>query len=169
VAMGTMADIGMPVGLTFAGKAHDDERLLRMAGDFECATQRRARPPRTPELPDDVFPDRPSQAGNGKTPAPTIKLAAETRDEGDQHEIAITIEMVGEITETASIKVHVNGEPVEMRRSGTRFTGRALVPAAEHRRLHSVWRGPYGSIVTAVLRLQDGRTAGAYVVAGGIG
>ena len=29
VPMGTMADIGMPVGLTFAGKAYDDNDLLR--------------------------------------------------------------------------------------------------------------------------------------------
>ena len=56
-----------------------------------------------------------------------------------------------------------------MQRSGARFSGRALVPAAEHERIHSVWRGSYGSIVTAVVRLEDGRTAGAYMVTGGIG
>src|SRR5215207_2949494 len=58
VPMGTMADIGMPVGLTFAGRAYDDIRLLQFAGDFERATQRRNAPPRTPELPDDVFAQR---------------------------------------------------------------------------------------------------------------
>ncbi|MBZ9706319.1 amidase [Mesorhizobium sp. ESP7-2] len=168
VPMGTMADIGMPVGLTFAGKAYDDERLLRMAGDYERSTQRRTRPPRTPELADDVFSHRPGQAGDGKAPALTIKLAAETRASGDLDEIAITLEMAGETTETTSIKVHVNGEPVAMQRSGARFTGQALVPTAEHQRFHSVWRGSFGSIVTAVVRLQDGRIAGAYAVAGGI-
>ena len=30
VPMGTMADIGMPVGLTFAGRAYDDVALLRL-------------------------------------------------------------------------------------------------------------------------------------------
>ncbi|TPL78462.1 amidase [Mesorhizobium sp. B2-3-13] len=167
VPMGTMADIGMPVGLTFAGKAYDDEKLLRMAGDFERATQRRTRPPRTPELAGDVFSGQPSRAGNGKAPA--LKLMAVTRASGDLDEIAITLEMVGEVAETASVKVHLNGEAVEMQRSGACFTGRALVPAAEHRRSHSVWRGSYGSIVTAELRLHDGRTAGAYAVTGGIG
>ncbi|TIO72255.1 amidase, partial [Mesorhizobium sp.] len=48
VPMGTMADIGMPVGLTFAGKAYDDVELLRLAGDYERATRRRTVPPRTP-------------------------------------------------------------------------------------------------------------------------
>jgi amidase len=30
VPMGVMADIGMPVGLTFAGRAYDDNALLRL-------------------------------------------------------------------------------------------------------------------------------------------
>jgi len=170
VPMGTMADIGMPVGLTFAGKAYDDERLLRMAGDFERATQRRDRPPRTPELADDVFARRPGQAGDGKAPPLAIKLAAETRNCGDQDEIIVTLDLPGATAEAgpAGIKVHVNGEAVALQRSGTRFSGRALVPAAEHQRVHSVWRGSYGSIVTAVVRLQDGSSAGAYAVTGGI-
>lgn len=169
VPMGTMADIGMPVGLTFAGKAYDDERLLRMAGDFERSTQRRTRPLRTPELPDDVFSARPARTGDGKAPPLAIVLAAETRPSGDQDEIVITLDLPDEAAETASVQVHVNGEAVATQRSGARFSGRALVPAAEHQRLHSVWRGPYGSIVTAVVRLEDGRSAGAYAVTGGIG
>ena len=168
VPMGTMADIGMPVGLTFAGKAYDDERLLRMAGDYERATQRRSRPPRTPELADDVFSSRHGQAGSGKAPL-TIALAAETQPSGDQDEIVITLDLPGDTTETASVQVHVNGDAVALQRSGGRFSGRALVPATEHLRFHSVWRGSYGSIVTAVVRLEDGRTAGAYAVTGGIG
>ncbi|TSE08434.1 amidase [Mesorhizobium intechi] len=168
VPMGTMADIGMPVGLTFAGKAYDDESLLRMAGDFERATQRRTSPPRTPELADDVFSGRPGQAGNGEERPLAIALAAQTRTAGDQDEIIITLDLPV-VSANASIKVHVNGEPIAMQQSGTRSGGRALVPAAEHRRSHSIWRGSYGSIVTAVVRLEDGRTVGAYVVTGGIG
>ncbi|MER8651625.1 MULTISPECIES: amidase [unclassified Mesorhizobium] len=166
VPMGTMADIGMPVGLTFAGKAYDDAELLRLAGDYERATQRRTSPPRTPELPDDAFAGRPGGLRASDAPAPRLTLVAETTRRGDQAEIAVTVELDAE---TAGVKVHVNGEPVALRRSGTSFHGRILVPAGEHERMHSVWRGAYGSIVTAVIRLEDGRTAGAYVVAGGIG
>jgi amidase len=50
VPMGTMADIGMPVGLTFAGRAYDDVALLRMAAAFEATGTRRTAPPRTPPL-----------------------------------------------------------------------------------------------------------------------
>lgn len=50
VPMGTTCDIGMPVGLTFAGRAYDDNRLLRMAAAFEATGNRRTVPPRTPRL-----------------------------------------------------------------------------------------------------------------------
>ncbi|WP_430647500.1 amidase [Agromyces sp. GXS1127] len=50
VPMGTMADIGMPVGLTFAGRAYDDTALLRLAAAFEATGSRRTEPTRTPRL-----------------------------------------------------------------------------------------------------------------------
>ncbi|MGL5024894.1 MAG: amidase, partial [Shewanella oncorhynchi] len=50
VPMGVMADIGMPVGLTFAGRAYDDNNLLKFAGAFESTGDRRIIPPRTPKL-----------------------------------------------------------------------------------------------------------------------
>ncbi|PTE06443.1 amidase [Mesorhizobium helmanticense] len=171
VPMGTMADIGMPVGLTFAGKAYDDARLLCLAGDFERAGQRRTSPPRTPELPDDVFAAQPGGIGPGEAPPLTITLAVETRHRDNKDEISITLDLDGNaaVAAAASVKVHVNGEPVELQRTGARFSGNALVPVEEHRRIHSVWRGSYGSIVTAIVRLEDGRAAGAYTVTGGIG
>lgn len=51
VPMGIMADIGMPVGLTFAGRAYDDSNLLRLASAFESVGSKRMTPPRTPPLP----------------------------------------------------------------------------------------------------------------------
>lgn len=50
VPMGTMSDIGMPVGLTFAGRAYDDTALLALAAAFEATGERRTAPPRTPRL-----------------------------------------------------------------------------------------------------------------------
>ena len=51
VPMGTMRDIGMPVGLTFAGRAYDDAALLRLGAGFEALGTRRTEPPRTPAVP----------------------------------------------------------------------------------------------------------------------
>jgi len=50
VPMGVMADTGMPVGLTLAGRAYDDTALLRLAAAFEATGSRRVAPPRTPPL-----------------------------------------------------------------------------------------------------------------------
>jgi amidase len=53
VPMGVMRDIGMPIGLTFAGRAYDDARLLGLAAGFEAEGRpgtRRTSPPRTPPL-----------------------------------------------------------------------------------------------------------------------
>ncbi|MDN3445181.1 amidase [Microbacterium sp. APC 3901] len=53
VPMGLMPDIGMPIGLTFAGRAYDDAALLRLAAAFEAIGapgERRTAPPRTPRL-----------------------------------------------------------------------------------------------------------------------
>lgn len=47
VPMGVMPDIGMPVGLTFAGRAYDDSSLLRLASAFEATGSKRLIPPRT--------------------------------------------------------------------------------------------------------------------------
>ena len=50
VPMGVMADICMPVGLTFAGRAYDDSALLRFAAAYEATGSKRLIPPRTPAL-----------------------------------------------------------------------------------------------------------------------
>jgi amidase len=50
VPMGTMADIGMPVGLTLAGRAYDDVALLSYGAAIESLAPRRTPPPRTPPL-----------------------------------------------------------------------------------------------------------------------
>ena len=50
VPLGTMPDIGMPAGVTFAGRAYDDAALLAMAAAFEALRPRRTAPPRTPAL-----------------------------------------------------------------------------------------------------------------------
>lgn len=48
VPMGTMDDTRIPIGLTFAGRAYDDNKLLTIAAAFERTGKRRIAPPRTP-------------------------------------------------------------------------------------------------------------------------
>ena len=171
VPMGIMADIGMPVGMTIAGKAYDDTRLLRFAAEFDRVAKRRAAPGRTPELPDDVFfarriTDHPAGA--------VLKMAirAETRaidDAVDEVMAQVELSSDGPIDIAGAIvRIHVNGEKAEVLADGPVYKVCKAVVSAEHRAIHSVWRPPYGSIVTAVIRLADGRSAGAFAVTGGI-
>ncbi len=48
VPMGMMADTGMPMGLTFAGRGWDDAALLQLACAFESTGRYRTPPPRCP-------------------------------------------------------------------------------------------------------------------------
>ena len=171
VPMGIMADIGMPVGMTIAGKAYDDTRLLRFAAEFDRTAKLRARPPRTPELPDDVFAAR--RAVTERAGA-ALKIAIQA----EMHAADAVFDEVMAQVEVSSqepvdlsgaiVQIHVNGEPAEIITDGPVYKVRRAVASAERGRLHSVWRKSYGSIVTAVIRLADGRTAGAFAVAGGI-
>jgi Asp-tRNA(Asn)/Glu-tRNA(Gln) amidotransferase A subunit family amidase len=55
VPMGVMSEKGMPVNITFAGKAYEDTKLLEYAYAFEQATKRRIPPPLTPALATDII------------------------------------------------------------------------------------------------------------------
>ena len=57
VPMGTMSDTGMPVGLTFAGRAWHDSQLLRLGAAYEATGNRRTAPPRVPPLEPTLSPD----------------------------------------------------------------------------------------------------------------
>ncbi|WP_062520348.1 amidase [Demequina silvatica] len=50
VPMGTMRSSGMPVGLTFAGRAYTDNALLSLGAAYEVAAPRRVPPPLAPAL-----------------------------------------------------------------------------------------------------------------------
>ncbi|MGO2037072.1 MAG: amidase [Brevibacterium sp.] len=50
VPMGTMADTGIPVGLTILGRGWDDSALIGIAAAFEATGERREEPPRTPRI-----------------------------------------------------------------------------------------------------------------------
>ena len=48
VPMGVAEDIHMPFGITFAGAAYSDQKLVGLASVYEALTNRRVPPPRTP-------------------------------------------------------------------------------------------------------------------------
>ncbi len=152
VPMGMLADIAMPAGLTFAGRAFDDTALLAYACAFEKTGRYRQAPPRTPEL--------------AELPGP----AAADLAEGASLDLEVSLAPAGEGRQRLSIRAEglapllwltVNGEPVAFRQDGLQAS--ASLDLAENGHVHSEWRAPYGHIVIACAR--DG--AAAYAAAGG--
>jgi len=69
IPMGQMADIGMPVGMTIAGRGYSDELLLDIAALFHAATEPIGRPPLTPPIPESTLVSRETRKASGKSPA----------------------------------------------------------------------------------------------------
>ncbi|MCR1784850.1 amidase [Nocardioides carbamazepini] len=75
VPMGLLADIEMPMNVTFVGTPYTDNDLLSIAYDYEQATHNQVPAPRTPALPQDVVTlatddaQRPENRGDVVAPA----------------------------------------------------------------------------------------------------
>jgi amidase len=153
VPMGILADLGMPIGLTFAAKPYEDTKLLRYAYAFEQSARWRQAPPRTPPLPGDLFPASAAIAARERPDAVygyRFKATAIDRPGG-----MVEIRVEGEST-APRVRVFVNGAPVEVTRDGITFTARHSLPAKAKRPRHSEWREPYGHLV---LMIADGAAA----------
>ncbi|KAF5680059.1 glu asp-tRNA amidotransferase subunit A [Fusarium heterosporum] len=110
VPMGVMADIGMPVNLTFASKAYDDNNLLRYAYAFEKHSRLRQPPPRTPELVTDVILRSADDTGMGLTPPHSTVEATASVANGKKF---ITVSGMVDEQETSELHVFVDGEEVK--------------------------------------------------------
>ena len=159
VTMGNMSDIGMPVGLTFAGRGYDDTNLLAFASAFDRAHIGRIAPPRTPELAEAVWLSRGSDAEG--LPSLTIDARVVRVVDGM---VAVHIEIR---TDAAEVSVTVTGIPVTGTVTESGFEVETTVPEEEHTRRHSEWRGGYGSVVVALARKGD-VVIGDFGVVGGV-
>lgn len=169
VPMGLMKDIRMPIGLTFLGKAYDDNNLLRYAYAFEQSGSRRTTPPRTPPLPGEEQGRIAAPPAARSADGPRLAVRASLSPVAADGTVTITVD--GSASAPAGIAhlaVFVNGESVPVDRDGDSFSARVTLPFDVHYALHSRWRGPYGSIVTAIARDTAGACAGNFTVVGGI-
>ncbi|PMD50354.1 amidase signature enzyme [Hyaloscypha bicolor E] len=82
VPMGIMADTQMPVGLTFAGKAYDDTKLLKYAFAYEEKSKNRRAPKGTPELESDLIQTQTRVAKGGASP-PIVTIEGQKRVDGN--------------------------------------------------------------------------------------
>ncbi|ALR13267.1 amidase [Mycobacteroides saopaulense] len=165
VPMGTLDDIGMPVGLTILGRGYDDVRLLRLACAVEATRDRRTVPPRTPALAPIAWP---AAAADGIAPQCVLSLEESDLGDGDCT-VAITLAVDGMQTDAvADARLYVDGDELTLARGDDTFTATTTLRAKVSRPRHSVWRDAYGSLIVALVRTHDGRTSGAWTTACGI-
>ena len=140
--------------------------LLRYAYAFEAVAPRPSQPPRTPALSGDVVDLRDVQADGAP---PRLELNAAVSPVGDDGLVEIAVDGRVESAEALdAVEVLVDGEAIDLRRDGERISGSVRVPFERHYAVHSPWRRPYGSLVTAYARDAGCRTAAAYCSVGGI-
>lgn len=169
VPMGTLADIGMPSGLTFAGRGWDDAALLAMAWEYDDAGHRRVAPPRTPALPPAQVRRGPDGGSIAAGPAPRLTLtAALVHDRPDSLlGLAISAQLDAGASEPTAVTVTVNGVVVPAVRDGSSYRAETTLPAGIHNTPHSTWRAPYGTIVIVTAAGPWG-VVGALRVVGGV-
>lgn len=130
VAMGAMEDIGMPVGLTFAGPAYADNEILGWAYSFENAGTLRTEPGLAPGLPSDGrwVGVRPGAGGT----APEISIAARL-DAGHRTGAGRRVLLEGGVRapDDAVIRLSVNGRQATVRRAGNAWWSSVVLPAEE--------------------------------------
>lgn len=167
--MGMMEDIGMPVGLTFAGRAYDDNALLGFAYAFAQVRQRRATPPRTPALAGERVKRRGRRAiVPARAPGTVPGWNARILSDGMRGVQGIEVQGVAGAGDQ-HIAVFVNGQAAAVRRQGDDWSAAIRLDRDVHYHLHSRWRGPYGSLVLVLAYDASGAVHGSYRVLGGTG
>lgn len=162
--MGVMRDIRMPVGLTFAGAAYSDSRLLSYAAAFDAMKSRRTAPPLAPGAPAWTRPQEELAQSLARTAgAPRVVVTATEQEDGL---LLIGAEVDG--GDAVQVRLSVAGTAVPVHRvADGSFEGRVPLDAIHEPRRHSEWFEPYGALVVCVAVDASGAVAGAVTAVGG--
>lgn len=161
VPMGVMADIGMPVNLTFASKAYDDNNLFRYTYAFEKASKLRQAPKRTPALASDTF-EVAAEAKKIGSVVPELTAAASVVEDKEGKRINVSGKCGKDL---ASLDVYIDGEAVEnVKLEGGQWSASAVTK--------SLWNGreeekavpdPHKAMVIILAKGTNGRSAGKMI------
>ncbi|OQE46773.1 hypothetical protein PENCOP_c001G01185 [Penicillium coprophilum] len=166
VPMGVMEDTRMPVNLTFAGKAYDDNNLLKYGFAFEMAMQGRVQPSLVPALDSDFI-------KGGQDPRPwdspsTVDLVVETQVKKIDGSV-VMIQVQGSVfpkdSQLEGLECHVNGQVVKPVIEGDRWFIQASYPVSERDQPWKRWSSPAlrQTIVVITAHTKSGSTAGKLI------
>ncbi|KAL3468201.1 amidase signature domain-containing protein [Aspergillus heterothallicus] len=165
VPMGLMEDTKMPINLTFAGKAYEDNKLLEYAYAFEEATKHRSLPPLVSELDSDSIAKTPSD-GHPSSEVKSVLIEVDNHSK-EILDSTVSIKAQGtlKLTKDANpiyFNCYVNGSPVAVTVNGNRWNLETTYPKSSRDSAWSRWRSPaaHQTIVVLVARFSDSCTAG---------
>ena len=161
VAMGTMADIGMPVGLTIAGPAYQDSKILSWGYAFEAEGTLRTSPRLAPPLASDNI-SRCSDIGGCAGGMSEIDIAIDSI-RGTINDGARLVQFAGMIRacSDAAVVLDVNGERVPVLRDGTSWSASMVLQAAPGPK--GIGSNPLSSGLAVILAVSpDEAAAGAF-------
>ena len=154
VTMGLMEDTGIPVGLTFAGRAYRDVDLLRAAYDYEQASRRRVPPPDAPPLASKADLCAPTTVTDGSGPFRVALAGAAKLARSGDATVSLSAGVAGTKGPVA-LALYLDGEAIPH----VEGTAERVVPAAERRRPNLTH-----SLAMAVATDGLGRKAAAFAV-----
>lgn len=167
VPMGIMEDTGMPVNLTFAGKAYDDNSLLKYGFAFETAMKGRVQPPLVPALDSDCTKgDQDPQPWASQS---TVELVVETQVK-EIHDSTVVVQIQGSVvprdSQLRTMECHVNGQPFKPVIEGDRWFVIASYPASERDQPWKRWSSTAltQTIVVITAHTEAGSTTGKLIL-----
>jgi amidase len=163
IPMGTMHDTGMPVGLTLAGPAYSDTKLLRLARSLEASRARRVAPSRTPRLTGEKVFEAPRRARDRELAVNVTDV--HIRYDGETADLTFRVEVTGGAAH--EISAFVDGVRIPLAVTIHSATGAVSIPAGTYDTPHSEWRPPYGPLIVVVARSDEGAVAGAMATTDG--
>lgn len=106
VPMGVMEGRQMPVNLTFAGKAYEDEKLLAYAYAYEQQSKRRVVPPSTPPLATDKVTPRSKPSSERKI---ELTVSMQTKKFDDSMQIFLSGAVKGLDGKRPTLQIYLDG------------------------------------------------------------
>ncbi|KAJ5161809.1 hypothetical protein N7492_007201 [Penicillium capsulatum] len=154
IPMGAMEDTEMPVNLTFAGKAYQDNEILRYGFAFEHATKCRTQPPRVPALDSDRIPGAPRVA---LLAPPKLVLEFQTKElQGSDMVVRVGGAVKATGTRVKVMEAYINGQSHQIDLQGEKWSLVASYPASERDTEWQRWTSPAASqTIVIVLAYTD--------------
>ncbi|KAJ6120915.1 Amidase [Penicillium sp. IBT 18751x] len=161
VPMGVMEDTKMPVNLTFAGKAYEDNCLLKYGYAYEMASKCRVLPPLVPALDSDCVLGRKGLSYHD------LELVVETQvKKVHGSDVVVQIEGSSKDAVLKSVACYVNGQPCDTLLDHGKWSAKTSYPVSDRDVKWEKWASPAlkQTIIVVIGYTESGSSAGKLIL-----